>query len=63
MRIGVGLRRELKKGLTTLLKENVEIFTWDATNMIGVPRKIMENKLNVKATSKPIQQKKGTIKR
>lgn len=63
MWIRVGLPRELKKGLTILLKENVDIYAWEATDMIGIPRQLVEHKLNEKAGSKPIRQKNGIIKR
>lgn len=63
MWIRVGLPRELKKGLMILLKENVDIYAWEATDMIVIPRQLVEHKLNEKARSKPIRQKNGIIKR
>lgn len=49
VQIGPGLPCELKKGLTILLKENIDIFTWEVADMIGVPKQLVEHKLNEKA--------------
>lgn len=56
--IAVGLPYKLKDELTTLLKENVDIFMWDATIITGVPKQLVEHKINERPGSKPIQQKK-----
>ncbi|GJR33369.1 hypothetical protein Tco_1109601 [Tanacetum coccineum] len=49
-----GLSKECKSQLNLLLKNNMEIFTWEPTDMTGVPRHIIEHSLNVNASIKPM---------
>ncbi|GKB45404.1 hypothetical protein Tco_0896157 [Tanacetum coccineum] len=44
--------------LCSLLKENLDIFAWQPSNMIGVPRPIAEYRLNIQEGYSPIRQKK-----
>jgi hypothetical protein len=39
------------------LRENVSVFAWKPTNMLGVPRELIEHSLDVSKTAKPIKQK------
>ncbi|GJU52867.1 reverse transcriptase domain-containing protein [Tanacetum coccineum] len=44
--------------LCTLLKKNLDIFAWQPSNMIGVPRSIAEHRLNIREGYSPVRQKK-----
>ncbi|GKE85892.1 hypothetical protein Tco_1559634, partial [Tanacetum coccineum] len=44
--------------LCTLLKENLDIFAWQPSNMTGVPRSIAEHRLNIREGYTPVRQKK-----
>ena len=57
--------------LTNFLRENMDIFTWKPVDMLGVPRELVEHKLDLNPSSKPVKQhlrrfspdKKATIKK
>ncbi|GJX17315.1 hypothetical protein Tco_0218147 [Tanacetum coccineum] len=44
--------------LCSLLKENLDIFAWQPSDMTGVPRLIAEHRLNIREGYSPIRQKK-----
>ncbi|GJU74797.1 reverse transcriptase domain-containing protein [Tanacetum coccineum] len=44
--------------LCTLLKKNLDIFTWQPSEMTGVPRSIAEHRLNIREGYSPVRQKK-----
>nr|GEV33259.1 reverse transcriptase domain-containing protein [Tanacetum cinerariifolium] len=44
--------------LCSVLKKNLDIFTWKPSDMIGVPRSITEHRLNVWEGYTPVRQKK-----
>ncbi|GJS65517.1 reverse transcriptase domain-containing protein [Tanacetum coccineum] len=44
--------------LCSLLKENLDIFAWQPSDMIGVPRSVAEHRLNIREGYSPIRQKK-----
>nr|GEV72806.1 hypothetical protein [Tanacetum cinerariifolium] len=44
--------------LCSLLKENLNIFAWQPSDMTGVPRSIAEHRLNIREGYSPVQQKK-----
>ena len=46
-KIGSLLPNEVKKDLTGLLQEYRDVFVWSAEDMPGIPRHIIEHKLNV----------------
>nr|GEV67576.1 reverse transcriptase domain-containing protein [Tanacetum cinerariifolium] len=49
------------KGRTTLcsiLKENLDIFAWQPSDMTGVPRSVAEHRLNIREGYSPVRQKK-----
>ncbi|GJR01780.1 hypothetical protein Tco_0524764 [Tanacetum coccineum] len=52
-----GLSEECKSQLKLLLKNNMEIFAWEPTDMTGVPRRIIEYSLNVNASIELMCQK------
>ncbi|GKD87094.1 reverse transcriptase domain-containing protein [Tanacetum coccineum] len=45
--------------LCSLLKENLDIFAWQSSDMTGVPRSVAEHRLNIREGYSPVGQKKG----
>jgi hypothetical protein len=43
--------------LTSLLRNNVDIFAWSPSDLPGVPRELAEHALEVSKTARPIKQK------
>jgi hypothetical protein len=43
--------------LITFLQENIDVFTWQISNMPGIPREVIEHKLGIDPLYKPIKQK------
>lgn len=56
--IGSMLSRHCKEQLFTLLSNNLDIFAWKPSDMIGVPRSIAEQRLKSYPNVEPIKQKK-----
>ncbi|GKA53489.1 reverse transcriptase domain-containing protein [Tanacetum coccineum] len=56
--IGETLSVEGRTGLCTLLKENLDIFAWQPSNMTGVPRSVAKHRLNIRDRYSPVRQKK-----
>ncbi|GJQ93885.1 reverse transcriptase domain-containing protein [Tanacetum coccineum] len=44
--------------LCTLLRKNLDIFAWQPSDMTGVPRSIVEHRLNIREGYPPVRQKK-----
>ncbi|GKA52719.1 reverse transcriptase domain-containing protein [Tanacetum coccineum] len=44
--------------LCSLLKENLDIFAWQPSDMTGVPRSVAEHRLNIQEGYSPVRQKK-----
>ncbi|GJT93113.1 reverse transcriptase domain-containing protein [Tanacetum coccineum] len=44
--------------LCSLLKENLDIFAWQPSDMTGVPQSIAEHRLNIREGYSPVRQKK-----
>ncbi|GJX52260.1 reverse transcriptase domain-containing protein [Tanacetum coccineum] len=44
--------------LCSLLKKNLDIFTWQPSDMTGVPRSVAEHRLNIREGNPPVRQKK-----
>jgi hypothetical protein len=53
--IGDNLGEKYELTLTSLLWENVDIFTWTPLHMSGVPRELAEQSLDVSKTVKPVK--------
>nr|GEV08219.1 reverse transcriptase domain-containing protein [Tanacetum cinerariifolium] len=51
-------RMYVNKELCSLLKENWDIFAWQPSNMTGVPRSVVEHRLNIQEGYTPVRQKK-----
>ncbi|GJW54804.1 hypothetical protein Tco_0098889 [Tanacetum coccineum] len=56
--IGGTLSPEGRTELCMLLKENLDIFAWQPSDMTGVPRSIAEHRLNIQEGYSPVRQKK-----
>nr|GEV95338.1 reverse transcriptase domain-containing protein [Tanacetum cinerariifolium] len=44
--------------LCSVLKKKLDIFTWQPSNMTGVPRSVAEHRLNIREGYSPVRQKK-----
>ncbi|GJU16887.1 reverse transcriptase domain-containing protein [Tanacetum coccineum] len=56
--IGETLSLKGRTELCTLLKENLDIFAWQLSDMTGVPRSVAEHRLNLREGYSPVRQKK-----
>ncbi|GJZ16576.1 reverse transcriptase domain-containing protein [Tanacetum coccineum] len=56
--IGGTLSTKGRTKLCSLLKENLDIFAWQPSDMTGVPRSIAEHRLNIREGYSPVRQKK-----
>jgi hypothetical protein len=43
--------------LVTFLRENLDIFAWQISDMPGIPREVIEHRLGIDPAFKPIKQK------
>nr|GEW74197.1 reverse transcriptase domain-containing protein [Tanacetum cinerariifolium] len=59
--IGRGLSEACKDQLKCLLKDNMEVFMWEPSDMTRVPQKIIEHALNVNLSLDPVCQKRRTF--
>ncbi|GKE88387.1 hypothetical protein Tco_1565862, partial [Tanacetum coccineum] len=50
---------KVRMKLCTLLKGNLDIFAWQPSDMMRVPRSIAEHQLNIREGYSPVRQKKG----
>ncbi|GJR16432.1 reverse transcriptase domain-containing protein [Tanacetum coccineum] len=56
--IGGMLSAKARTELCSLLKENLDIFAWQPSDMTGVPRSIAKHQLNIREGYSPVRQKK-----
>ncbi|GKB53519.1 reverse transcriptase domain-containing protein [Tanacetum coccineum] len=56
--IGGTLYAKGRMKLCSLLKENLDIFSWQPSDMTGVPRSVAEHRLNIREGYSPVRQKK-----
>ena len=56
-KVGTRLSTVLKSRIVEFLKQNLDVFAWTYEDMPGIDNKVIEHKLNVNPTKKPIQQK------
>nr|GFA89625.1 reverse transcriptase domain-containing protein [Tanacetum cinerariifolium] len=56
--IGGSLSDKGRTELYSVLKKNLDIFTWQPSNMTGVPRSVAEHRLNIREGYTPVRQKK-----
>ncbi|GJU59426.1 reverse transcriptase domain-containing protein [Tanacetum coccineum] len=59
--IGGTLSEKGRTKLCSLLKENLDIFAWQPSDMTGVPRSIAEHQLNIREGYTPVRQKKRVM--
>ncbi|GJX53129.1 reverse transcriptase domain-containing protein [Tanacetum coccineum] len=59
--IGGTLSVKGRTELCSLLKENLDIFAWQPSDMTGVPRSVAEHQLNIREGYLPVRQKKGAM--
>ncbi|GKF03303.1 hypothetical protein Tco_0030226, partial [Tanacetum coccineum] len=59
--IGGGLHETCKAQLKLLLKDNMDKFAWEPSDMMGVPRRVMEHNLNVNISIEPERQKRRVL--
>ena len=53
-KIGGGLDSTLKDKIVDFLKQNLDIFAWTHEDMPGINNKVIEHRLNVDPTRKPV---------
>ncbi|GJT94149.1 reverse transcriptase domain-containing protein [Tanacetum coccineum] len=56
--IGSTLTEQGRNKLRSLLQRNLDVFAWKPADMTGVPRYIVEHRLNVRKGRSPVRQKK-----
>nr|GFB02931.1 reverse transcriptase domain-containing protein [Tanacetum cinerariifolium] len=56
--IGGTLSAKGRTELCSLLKENLDIFAWQSSDMIRVPRSVAEHRLNIREGYSPVRHKK-----
>ena len=57
-KVGEELDLPLKEKIVEFLKKNLDIFAWTHEDMLGIDNKVIEYRLIVDPTKKPIQQKR-----
>ena len=55
IKVAAGLDSILKEKIMEFLKQNSDIFTWTHEDMPGIDNKVIEHRLNVDPTRKPVQ--------
>ena len=55
IKVGARLDLDLKEKIVEFLKQNLDIFAWTHKDMPGIDNKVIEHKLNVDPTRKPVQ--------
>lgn len=56
--IGGGLSDKGKRDLCELLRNSLDVFAWQPSDMTGVPRHLAKHKLNIREGYPPVRQKK-----
>nr|GFC22500.1 reverse transcriptase domain-containing protein [Tanacetum cinerariifolium] len=56
--IGGSLSDKGRTELCSVLKKNLDIFAWQPSDMTGVPRSVVEHRLNIQEGYSPVRQKK-----
>nr|GEU92002.1 reverse transcriptase domain-containing protein [Tanacetum cinerariifolium] len=59
--IGTQFSAECRERLIRLLKNNMDVFTWQPSDMVGVPRRIIKHTLNVNVFVPPVAQKRRVL--
>ena len=61
LRIGKELDPTLRRDLLDFLRQNLEVFAWTHSNMVGINPEIMAHRLNIDPSFKPVRQKKRAM--
>ncbi|XP_074363199.1 uncharacterized protein LOC141703637 [Apium graveolens] len=61
LRIGSNLSPDLREDLARFLKENLDVFAWSHSDMIGIDPNVMCHRLNLDPKKKGVRQKKRPI--
>ena len=59
--IGSLLNMDQKREMKRFLKDNFDVFTWSAVEMVDIFPSIINNSLNVNLIARPIKQKKEKV--
>ena len=54
-KVGMRLDPVLKSKIMEFLKQNLDVFAWTHEDMLGIDNEVIEHKLNVDPTKKPVQ--------
>ena len=57
-KVGTGLNPILKSRIVEFLKQNLDVFAWTHEDIPRIDNEVIEHKLNVDPTKKPVQQKR-----
>ena len=57
-RIGVDLEGKIKEDLVQFLKKNIDVFAWSHEDMPGIDPSVINHRLNICPSFKPVRQKK-----
>ncbi|XP_071728873.1 uncharacterized protein [Rutidosis leptorrhynchoides] len=58
IKIGNTLSKETNSAPCELLSNNADVFSWQESDMTGVPREVAEHRLNANPSMTPVRQKK-----
>ena len=61
VKIGARLSEQVKRDISSLLKEYKEIFAWSHEDMPGINRSVISHDLAVNNKSKPVVQKRRSF--
>ncbi|GJT62033.1 reverse transcriptase domain-containing protein [Tanacetum coccineum] len=59
--IGTQFSAECQERLISLLKNSMDVFAWQPSDMVGVPRRIIKHTLNVNVSVSPVAQKRRVL--
>ncbi|XP_050277987.1 uncharacterized protein LOC126719481 [Quercus robur] len=60
-KIGTTLSPEMRTRLIKFLKENLDVFAWSHEDMPGISPEVIQHRLNVDPSKKPVQQRRRTF--
>lgn len=58
LKIGHQLEAGLKEAMAMFLKENLDVFTWSHSDMVGIDPRVMCHRLNVDPEKKAVRKKR-----
>ena len=54
----MSLNPQMKKEIVNFLKDNLDVFAWSHKDMPGIPKNIIQHRLNVDSEKKLVQQRR-----